>query len=330
VPNLSVCAGPGFENGFDGIDWDIEGNDAQTSPDNTFTVDQIHLVANFSKLAKADGYLTTIAPPQSYLDVSTSDFSLSVAHPALHWHDEFLYAGRNAYAPWLVLHPDWDFISLQMYESWSAADYFLGGRGLSPSTYLPDLVAAMAQGWTVKFSQEPKLGLRDQKVSVPPEKLVLGIANAWSDPLPTGRTMHKWTKAELKQHVLSRLAPKRSKEEQAVITSLRKLPTCANCPPGTLPRFGAGGELVPGGAVSSLESAEGQSNAEKALALWPAEVGKAYLAMPEDARCRGFMFWSISFEGNAIFNGSSYEQLWFAKSLTRYLRAARRRRASES
>ena len=48
--------------------------------------------------------------------------------------------------------------------------------------------------------------------------------------------------------------------------------------------------LVPGGAVSSLESAEGQSNAEKALALWPAEVGKAYLAMPEDARCRGFMF----------------------------------------
>lgn len=99
----NAASGPGFENGFDGIDWDLEGNDAMVSPDNTFTVEQLHLVANFSKLAKKDGYLTSIAPPQSYLDVSTSDFSLSVTHPALHWHDEFLYAGRNTYAPLLVL-----------------------------------------------------------------------------------------------------------------------------------------------------------------------------------------------------------------------------------
>ena len=98
-----AAAGPGFENGFDGIDWDLEGNDAMVSPDNTFTVEQLQLVANFSKLAKKDGYLTSIAPPQSYLDVGTSDFSLSVTHPALHWHDEFLYAGRNTYAPLLVL-----------------------------------------------------------------------------------------------------------------------------------------------------------------------------------------------------------------------------------
>ena len=71
-----AAAGPGFEDGFDGIDWDLEGNDAMVSPDNRFTVEQLQLVANFSKLAKKDGYLTSIAPPQSYLDVSTSDFSL--------------------------------------------------------------------------------------------------------------------------------------------------------------------------------------------------------------------------------------------------------------
>ena len=60
----------------------------------------------------------------------------SVTHPALHWHDEFLYAGRNTYAPLLALHPGWDFVSLQLYESWSAADYFLAERQISAELYL--------------------------------------------------------------------------------------------------------------------------------------------------------------------------------------------------
>ena len=60
----------------------------------------------------------------------------SVTHPALHWHDEFLYAGRNTYAPLLALHPEWDFVSLQLYESWSAADYFLAERQISAELYL--------------------------------------------------------------------------------------------------------------------------------------------------------------------------------------------------
>ena len=63
-----------------------------------------------------------------------------------------------------------------------------------------------------------------------------------------------------------------------------------------LPRSGAGGELIPGGAAAGGID---ESDAEKALALWPSEVGKAYLAMPEESRCRGFMFWSISFEASA-------------------------------
>ena len=36
----------------------------------------------------------------------------------------------------------------------------------------------------------------------------------------------------------------------------------------------------------------------------PNQVEKAYAAMPEDAKCRGFMFWSISFEGNAVYDGT--------------------------
>ena len=53
----------------------------------------------------------------------------------MHWHDEFLYAGRNTYAPLLALHPEWDFVSLQLYESWSAADYFLAERQISAELY---------------------------------------------------------------------------------------------------------------------------------------------------------------------------------------------------
>ena len=132
-------------------------------------------------------------------------------------------------------------------------------------------------------------------------EIIIGIANAWSDPLPFPRTIHRWTKAESGRDVLKRLAPRpRTRQEEAALASLRKLPTCANCPPGTLPRFGAGGELVPGGGTSLLNRAEGdESQAEKALALWPAEAGEAYLAMPENTRCRGFMFWAISFEVRA-------------------------------
>jgi len=316
-----AAAGPGFENGFDGIDWDLEGNDAMVSPDNSFTVEQLHLVANFSKLAKKDGYLTSIAPPQSYLDVGTNDFSLSVTHSALHWHDEFLYAGRNTYAPLLVLHPEWDFVSMQLYESWSAADYFIAERQIDASLYLADLVKAMAEGWTVKFSQEPKLGMKDQVISVMPEKLVIGIANAWSDPLPYPRKTHRWTKAESKADVLKRLAPRpKTRQEEAALANLRRQPNCAGCPLGTLPRSGDDGALVPGGGTSLRADGE-EKQTEKALALWPAEAGEAYLAMPKHARARGFMFWAISFEGSAVFNGSSYEPMWFARGLQDYLLA---------
>ena len=41
--------------------------------------------------------------------------------------------------------------------------------------------------------------------------------------------------------------------------------------------------------------------------------------MPKHARARGFMFWSISFEGSAVFNGTGYERMWFARGLQDYL-----------
>ena len=78
----NAASGPGFENGFDGIDWDLEGTDDSSSDINNFTVDKIKLIADFSKLAKKDGFITSIAPPQSYLDVGTSEFSMKLTHKA--------------------------------------------------------------------------------------------------------------------------------------------------------------------------------------------------------------------------------------------------------
>jgi len=79
-------------------------------------------------LPKASGRFVSLAPPQSYLDASTDEFSLSLALPARCWHAEFAYAGRNAYAALLALAPPdtFDFVSLQLYESWPRARCTLG------------------------------------------------------------------------------------------------------------------------------------------------------------------------------------------------------------
>jgi len=325
----NAASGPGFENGFDGIDWDLEGADDQSSDINNFTVDKIKLIADFSKLAKKDGFITSIAPPQSYLDVGTSEFSMKLTHKATHWHDEFEYAGRNAYAPWLVMH-DWDIVNLQLYESWSPADHFMGGRSIDPAVYLPDLVAAMAKGWKVKFSQVPELGMADQVVKVRPDQLVIGLANSWSNPLPVGRKLEKWSESEKKLTEAGRLTEAKAAPHAAKLSARpgsgeaaprrQTVSDCANgnCPPSGLRRFGARGELIPGNGMNYRRVA-GVVN-EKALAMWPAEVEKAYAAMPTDAKCRGFMFWSISFEGNAVYDGTGFTEMWLARGLNKFLK----------
>ena len=94
--NRNVAANAdGFANGFDGFDWDLEGNDAPASPYNTFSAAALALVGDMSVAAKAAGYLVTMAPPQSYLDVSTGDFDLSLTHNDPTYHADFRYFGHN-------------------------------------------------------------------------------------------------------------------------------------------------------------------------------------------------------------------------------------------
>lgn len=185
------AAEAGLPGGFDGIDWDLEGNDDVQSQWNTFPAEDLRLVAALSVRAKRAGKLVSLVPPQSYLDVTSSTFSLSVAQPARCWHPEFTYAGRSVYAALLALAPPgtYDLVSLQLYESWSLAACAIYHKQRDPADYLRDLVAAMDRGWTVDFEEEPSLGLRNTTVRVPAATLLLGVANGWTKPSPTSKAL---------------------------------------------------------------------------------------------------------------------------------------------
>jgi hypothetical protein len=56
--NNMVVANEKYEfKGFDGFDWDLEGNDAQSSKYNHFSVSTLDLMGEMSTYAKMDGYI---------------------------------------------------------------------------------------------------------------------------------------------------------------------------------------------------------------------------------------------------------------------------------
>ena len=79
--------------GYDGIDWDLEGNDTPSSPWNRFTPACIELVGTMSQAAKRAGYLVSLVPPQSYADVGVAGFDLSLRHSYPEWQPDFQYLG---------------------------------------------------------------------------------------------------------------------------------------------------------------------------------------------------------------------------------------------
>ena len=191
--NVVATAGEGWS-GFHGIDWDPEGNDDTTKAENQFTVARMNLIGELSVLAKQNGYVVTMAPAQSYLDVFTSSFSLKVDY-APQWKPDFKYHGLNAYAYWLAKYgetelspgntvPTFDWIGLQLYEGWSHANHQIAERGVSVAEYLTDLIEKMHRGWTVEFSDEIELNFSSKSIVVPPSQLLIGLANGWTEPYP--------------------------------------------------------------------------------------------------------------------------------------------------
>jgi len=193
--NENVVAAAGLPNGFDGIDWDLEGFDDVSNPDNAISVPCVDLVGRFSQLAQAAGYVVTMVPPESYLDPVTSPaFDLSLLHdyPNQPQHANFTYHGRSAYAPLLAKYgtvdagaprgivPTFDAVMIQLYESFSHAVYNISTLGQGAADYLAAWAPRVVDGFPLDFSAVPGLDLPSGRVAVPAPALVLGLANGWA------------------------------------------------------------------------------------------------------------------------------------------------------
>jgi len=177
--NTGINSQYGFE--FDGIDWDAEGENTVNGPDNYFPINLLDLMGTMSKAAKADAYIVTIVPPQSYLDVQNNAFSLYV-NLSQSWASSFDYHGANVYAYLVAKYDAYiDAVLLQVYEGWSRAGYDCSFTPIGQ--YFTQLVHNMSvTGWNVKFSQVPSAGLPDQIIKIAPQKLIVALANGWATP----------------------------------------------------------------------------------------------------------------------------------------------------
>lgn len=177
--------------GFDGIDWDAEGNDDPDNTKNHVSRAHLDLIGRLSQVLKQMGYLVSMAPAQSYLDVENPSFDLSLVHAPV-WKSDFEYHGANLYAYPLAFYAQtktsenqmidtFDWVGLQLYEGWSRANEAVASRKMAFDEYIEQLVNKMDTGWTVDFGKD--YGGK-KVVSVSRSRLVIGLANAWTDPYP--------------------------------------------------------------------------------------------------------------------------------------------------
>ena len=173
--------------GFDGFDWDIEGNDDVSSKYNTFDVKTLDWMGRISQLAKQDGYIVSMAPCESYLDPTSHSFDRSLTKTHSEWQPivpHFTYHGKNAYA-YIVsrygftkiedqgsegVHVHYvhtfDMIMIQLYESYSHANFELTLNDKHPVQWLTEVIQRVSDGWLVQFSSDESVGYSDAIVKV--------------------------------------------------------------------------------------------------------------------------------------------------------------------
>jgi hypothetical protein len=191
----------GFD--FDGLDWDVEGTNDVTSVDNTIPVPLLELMGELSIDLKKDGYLVSMAPPESYLDPTRGSlpggdqgFDTSLLHDYPEWAtasppQPFAYHGLNSYAYLFARYPDlqFDLVMQQIYETYSHASFAITKKSppIPAADYLTDLVHLFSRGWIVDFTKcktctnKGGENLGKVKISVPPSRFVIGLANGWAD-----------------------------------------------------------------------------------------------------------------------------------------------------
>jgi len=202
--NREIAARPekGFY-GFHGFDWDIEGNDTPSNPENHITVACLDLMGKMSQFAKQDEYIVTMAPAESYVDPYRNGFDRSLLHEYNEWKNTiptFAYHGLNAYTYLLSRYgtyipitknvsletstvelPTFDFITIQLYEGYSHAEYNITQLSKSPEQVISDLIQRLVKGWNINFQQDPELQYPFQeKIQIPSQRIVIGLANGWA------------------------------------------------------------------------------------------------------------------------------------------------------
>ena len=172
--------------GFDGIDWDIEGNSDFNSSINHFTYEELDIMGKFSQILKKEGFIVSMAPAESYLDPTTDEFSLSLLYNYPEWEKEvpnFKYHGRNIYAYLIAKYSidTFDFVSIQLYEGFSHTLYKFQKEKKAFSNILYDLINSFNEGYIVDFSKDINSGMGKEIIKIPKDKLVLGLANGWAE-----------------------------------------------------------------------------------------------------------------------------------------------------
>jgi chitinase len=206
--------------GFDGIDWDLEGNDDLSNPNNVFTMKCLDLIGKFSQMAKIDGFLVSVAPCESYIDPTQLNFDRYVNHTYPEWDilvPNFYYHGHNTYtyildkygranpsstaadATALSEVDTFDWISMQLYEGYSHAEYNITILNQSVTDYLSKYVQRLTSGWTITpadhnfdIAADPLHQIGNNNImtdinasqsyfmKVPLDKLVIGLGNGWT------------------------------------------------------------------------------------------------------------------------------------------------------
>lgn len=177
---------------IDGLDFDLEGNDDHASPQNSYDEPTYRFMGLLSQALKRDGYRVTLVPPQSYMDVATSAFSLSVNEAYPEYEPAFNYHGLNTYSLVYAAYgttqladgsttPTFDFVMVQLYETFSRAHEHIYALNESAAGYLVELVEAMEAGWFVDFAAEPSVASPSAVVALPRTRHVIGLANGWTD-----------------------------------------------------------------------------------------------------------------------------------------------------
>ena len=143
-------------------------------------------MGEMSQLAKQDGYIVGMAPAESYMDPSTSEFDYNLLHNYPEWTElqpNFNYHGRNIYSYLYSQYrtttsgeDTFDFISFQLYEGYSHAVYNISILGTQPSLYLQSFVEMVLKGWDIATFSSSSIS-----VHVPRTHLVVGLANGWAD-----------------------------------------------------------------------------------------------------------------------------------------------------